>query len=466
MSLRTKFLLLFLAFVLLPLGAVGIVASVGTRLAVERVAERSMEESIRSVTAELERDLAAPRSQFRQSGYDSTVARTVREALAAGTLRSVSTGVSTEAMLAPLRRVWIAYLAFMLLVAAAATVAYRLVSKRIFSSLDEFRGAVEQIAQGDFTPWLPPPGKDEVGWLSLALGRMSERLNQMMRSVEQGGRLAVVGEMAAYIAHEVRTPLSSIKMNLQLLDRSVDAGLVPADARISIDTSLREIARLQTTVTRVLEFGASEGVSRRLCSLHDLISESADLVRGAMEKTDIVLTLDLAAESDRILADAGRMKGVFVNLLVNSMQVLADGGECSVETQLFLGEGGTQMVAAAVSDSGPGVSPAVREEIFHPFFTTKSDGSGMGLPAALKTARDHGGDLYLSQRPDGRPGACFVVLLPLAPPNWTGVPEMAHREPVTPSLLKGGWQGPHVGGPRWARLPGAERGPEDQASAT
>ena len=449
MSLRTRTLLLFLAFVIVPLSAVGIVSSIATRMAVELVTQANLEESIRSVTAEIERDLASDQSPLQDAANDSIAGPRIREALEAASLKSAS----TDEILAPLRRVRLAYIALILLVSAAATMGFRLVTNRIFRSLDEFRRAVEQISRGDFTPWLPPPGRDEVGWLSLALGRMADRMGQMMRTVEQGGRLAVVGEMAAHMAHEVRTPLSSIKMNLQLLERSADAGLVPADDRISIDTSLREIARLETTVNRILKFGAPERASRLRCSLHELVSESADLLRGAMEAKDVVLHLDLAAESDWIWADSGNVKGVFLNLLVNALDEMPQGGEASVETQLFLGDGGKQMVAAAVIDSGPGVPPALHDEIFHPFFTTKTEGSGIGLPAALMTLREHGGDLYLSQRPDGHRGACFVVLFPLAPPNLAGESDgLYHDLPARSAPWGGESSRPSGTRVRWARI--------------
>jgi len=441
LSLRTKTLLLFLAFVLLPLGAVGVVASMGTRLAVEMAVQRTLERARPAAAAEPEADIGA-------AGAASLEV------------------VSTEEILAPLDRVVLAYVALMLLVGAAATLGFGIVSHRIFRSLEDFRGAVEQIAKGDFAPWLPPPGKDEVGWLSLALGRMAERIGQMMQSIEQHGRLAVVGEMAAHMAHEVRTPLSSIKLNLQLLRRRADAGLVSADARASIDTSLSEIARLETVVTRMLQFGAPERGSRSRCRLHELITEAADLLQSAFEKRLIVLRLDLAAESDWIWADSGRVKGVFLNLLVNARDAMPKRGEITVETQLFLGDGGRQMVAVAVSDSGPGVPVALREDIFHPFFTTKTDGCGIGLPAALRTLREHGGDIYLSQRPDGGAGACFVALFPLALFNWAGEFDVPYLDPFDSAVPERGWRRPSGSGSRWARISEASAPSEYDAVST
>lgn len=458
LSLRFKTLLLFLLFVLVPLASVGIVSSIATRKTVEQVVRASLDESISAVASERERPTAAVSASGGDMAYDSAVRVRIREALNEGSLEAEA----VDEILAPLGRIRLAYVAFILLVAALATLGFQLVSHRIFSSLEEFREAVEQMAQGDFAPWLPPPGRDELGWLSRALGRMGERVDHMMRSVEQSGRLAVVGEMAAHVAHEVRTPLSSIKMNLQLLEREADAGVVPADARVNIDTSLREIARLEETVARILDVGAPETGLRRRCSLHALISESADLVRRAMERDRVVLRLDLAAESDEIWADDGRVKGVFLNLLVNALQAMPEGGEISVETQLFLGEGGRQMIAVAVSDTGPGVPAQLRDEIFYPFFTTKANGSGVGLPGALRTVRDHGGDLYLGQRPDGGPGACFVTLFKLAHPNSPSGIEARRLHPTLPLSRPGVYAEPEPG-VRWARF---DQAPGDARTRT
>jgi signal transduction histidine kinase len=280
---------------------------------------------------------------------------------------------------------------------------------------------------------------------------MAERLGQMMRSIELSGRLMVVGEMATHMAHEVRNPLSSIKMNLQILERSVSAGLLPADARVSIDTSLSEIARLESVVTRMLEFGSPERRSRSRCRLHAVITEAANLLRTALDKKQISLRLELDAESDWIWADRGRVKGAVLNLLVNARDAMPTGGEILVETQLFLGDGGRQMVAVAVSDRGPGVPTALQEEIFHPFFTTKTDGCGIGLPAALSTLHDHGGDLYLSQRPDGGAGACFVALFPLALPNDAMESAAGHVD-ATESPRGRGWRKPAGDTLRWMRI--------------
>jgi two-component system NtrC family sensor kinase len=288
-----------------------------------------------------------------------------------------------------------------------------------------------------------------------------------MQGIEQSGRLAVVGEMAAHLAHEVRTPLSSIKMNLQLLQRAARKGAVPSDARLSIDTSLSELVRLEAAVSRMLEFGSPERGTRSRCSLHELIGEATDLLRSVCEKQGIALHLALTAESDWIWADQGRVKGVFLNLLVNARDAMPDGGEILIETQLLLGDAGQQMIGVAVSDSGPGVPVGLREEVFHPFFTTKNEGSGIGLPAALRTLREHGGDLYLSERPDGGSGACFVALLPLALSEQGETPSVSSPDPKWPATARSWRRTPRESLP-WKRLseislPGGEEPPRGDA---
>ena len=329
---------------------------------------------------------------------------------------TVAATVSRADVGVPLDRLGVAYAALVLLVAAAAAMAFNLLGGRLFRSFHELRDAVEQIGEGDFAPWLPPPGRDEIGWLSLSLGRMAQRMNHMVQSVEQFGRLAVLGEMAAHVAHEIRTPLSSIKLNLQRLERDVEAGTVPERCRASIETGIREVDRLEGTVRNILQLGPpGQDRPRRPRSLHELISQAVDVMRDWIEDRDLSLSLDLAAESDRVRVDPGRTRGIFLNLLMNAAEATPEGGEISVETRLVLREDGKQMVAAAVSDTGPGVPPTIRNEIFNPFFTTKEDGNGLGLAAALRTAREHGGDLFLSDRSDGLRGGCFVVVLPLFP---------------------------------------------------
>jgi signal transduction histidine kinase len=236
-----------------------------------------------------------------------------------------------------------------------------------------------------------------------------------------------------------------------MLRRSADAGQVPPTLRVSIETSLSEIARLETAVTRILQLGGPERTWREPCSLHELIAGAADLVQTGFAKSGIALRLELDAESDRISADRTSMKGVFLSLLVNARDAMQGRGEISVETQLFLDENGRQMVAAAVSDSGPGVPFALRDEIFHPFFTTKRDGCGIGLPASLKALREHDGDLYLSERPDGGRGACFVLLFPLTIPNGADEVVRPHVGP-TSTVPKGGWRRPSATSLPWRRV--------------
>lgn len=326
------------------------------------------------------------------------------------------TVVSTASMAvvtAPIHRMRLDYGLFVLFVVAATGAAFSLLIGRVIRSLADVTEAAMRIGEGDLTPWLPPPGEDEVGRLSFAIGRMVDRLKGMMRQVERSGRLAAVGELSSHLAHEVRNPLSSIKLNLQGLRREVDSGLVLSDASESIQISLREVERLERVVSGVLALGRTKLLARQSCSVHGLLREIVTFVRTDLDRRGLELTLDLRASEDTVLADSSEIKSVLMNLLLNAADAMPDGGPLAVWTDVVMTREGERVVEIHVLDWGPGVPPEFRDRIFEPFFTTKTEGSGIGLALALQCVRQHGGELYLEQGSELSRGSEFVVRLPL-----------------------------------------------------
>jgi len=137
-------------------------------------------------------------------------------------------------------------------------------------------------------------------------------------------------------------------------------------------------------------------------------------VRPQLEGQEIVVEQDLQAASDIVLGDAEALKGVFLNLLLNAAEAMPDGGELRISSEVVRGqESGTRIIRVRVADQGPGVRPEVADKIFEPFFSTKGEGTGFGLPLALSTVEDHGGTLRLEESAPERTGAVFAVELPL-----------------------------------------------------
>ena len=336
---------------------------------------------------------------------------------------SVVSSAPVGNILEPLSRIQVTYWLFVMMVTVATAMAFSILLGRVVRSLEELTRATDRIGDGELDPWLPPPGGDEVGRLSLAFSGMLDRVRQTMRRVDQSGRLAVVGQLAAYLAHEIRTPLSSLRMNLQSLQRDLRRGRIPEECGEAIEISLREVDRLAGSVTGVLQLGRPPAGEREIVGIHDVIQEAAELLAGEFRRSGIQLHLELDAAADRVLGAAGPIKGVFLNLLMNGLEAQPEGGRLDVRSRLGTAKGAGPVVAVHVRDGGLGIPPEIRERIFEPFFSTKPQGSGIGLAVASRTIRENGGDLYLAELPEAVGGTVFVVELPLAPIAAESLPE-------------------------------------------
>jgi len=333
---------------------------------------------------------------------------------------SVTAYTSTTEAMGPLRQITVVYWAFVLILSFSTALVFSLMLGRFTRSLTHLSRAAEEIGLGELDPWLPLANSGEVGQLTLAFSRMLGRIREMMMQVGQSGRLAVIGQMSAYLAHEIRNPLSSIKMNLQRLLRWTRSGQLPEYCREPLEISLKEVERLNNSVSGVLQLsGAGEG-PKEIVELHEVLDEATELLSSRFRRQGVDLTLDLDADADLILARPGQLKSVTLNLIMNALEAQPGGGHLAIETALvsspdFAGPA----IAIHFRDQGPGVPPHVRDRIFEPFFTTKNGGSGIGLAMAKQAVEDSGGQLLLMPSLPPQAGAEFVVVLPLASTDST-----------------------------------------------
>lgn len=373
MSLRAKILWLFAVFAVIPILTVGVLDYIMYRGAYRASFQQRMEEAVGSEMAD---------------GF--VVARDNER----------------------LRR-----LLFQAAIVLLTSLAFSALLKRVMRSLGELTAAADQIGRGDFTPWLPPPGEDEIGRLSLAIGSMGEQIREMLRQVEQGRQLAVIGEFASYLAHEIRNPLSSLKLNLQGVARGVRAGELGQHLPQLLDTCILEINRLDRVVQTILRLGHKDSSARAPCSVHRVLTEVAELVRLQFTRCGVSLELRELAAADEVMASSEQLKGVFLNLFLNAADAMPDGGRLRVSTRNALLREREPVVTIHVVDEGRGIPPELRDTIFDPFFTTKHEGSGLGLPLALRSVRHVGGDLRYEKRSEMERGAAFVITLPVLAPG-------------------------------------------------
>jgi signal transduction histidine kinase len=353
--------------------------------------------------------------------YDASGSDLLASLSAAGPAWAVAVHVSEDEFIAPFRQSRLLYLALVLLVMTIAAGAFLLLAQGAFRSLRHVMAAADQIELGNMRPWLPPPGDDEVGRLSLAFRRMTERLEESIRRAELSQKLAAVGELATYLSHEIRNPLSSIRLSLQSLHRDLSAGFIPPDSTRVIHIALGEVTRLDGVVRAVLEMGRPAGPSDgRTCEVHQTLEETMDVLRPKVRAQAIELEYAPRAERDVVEGDGHGLRSVVINLVVNAIDALERRPDGRIRISTWSGE---DELHVRIADNGPGVPPDVAASIFEPFFTTKTRGNGIGLPTALRTVQPWGGTIVHEPVAAGS-GAVFVVKLKLAaPPVAAEAPE-------------------------------------------
>ncbi|MDF1615288.1 two-component system sensor histidine kinase NtrB [Desulfurivibrio dismutans] len=231
------------------------------------------------------------------------------------------------------------------------------------------------------------------------------RLQAMEKEVQRHERLVALGKMAAGVAHEIRNPLSSIKGLATLLgSRGGETPQETEAARLLVG----EVERINRSISELLDFARPQPLQRRPVDLNELLANSLQLVTADAQSLGVELKLHPpAAAVPPAMIDADRIIQVLLNLYLNSLQAMPKGGSLMVAWEKPAEQ---PAVRIKVSDTGRGIAPEILPKITDPYFTTKPEGSGLGLALAQKIIDDHGGKMEITSRPGQ--GTTVTITLP------------------------------------------------------
>jgi len=257
-------------------------------------------------------------------------------------------------------------------------------------------------------------------------------------ALAQAQRDAAWGEVARRLAHEIKNPLTPIRLSAERLRHKYLAKMSPEDAdvlRRSTHTIVQQVEVMKDMVQAFSDYARTPRLELRRMDLNVLIHEILDLYRG--ENARIELHTDLAPHLPMIKLDGGRMRQLLHNLIKNSLEAAVADRHCQVTiTTDEINHAGTAMIELRVRDNGPGIPDRMMGRFFEPYVTTKPKGSGLGLAIVKKIVEEHGGIIWAENPPDG--GAAIIICLPLEKAHHGGVrpedePDILQMSDETPA---------------------------------
>jgi signal transduction histidine kinase len=239
-----------------------------------------------------------------------------------------------------------------------------------------------------------------------------ERLQRHHWEMLRAEQLAAVGRLAAGVAHEVRNPLTGMKLLVEAALRSRNRKPLSEE---DLEVIHGEIARMEDTVQNFLSFARLPALERRRCDLREVIGRPINLVRARARQQQVDIDTALPEHPVMVDLDPGQFSTVLVNLFLNALDAMPRGGRLVIDLDTT-----DQDCRLRVCDTGSGIAPGITGRLFSPFASTKPTGTGLGLNLSRRIVEEHGGRILAANRPEG--GACFTITLPLAPVDREAIP--------------------------------------------
>ena len=271
---------------------------------------------------------------------------------------------------------------------------------RLHSGVVEIQKGLHRL-ETDFSFRLPAvPG--DLGQVALDINSMADRRMALEEQLRQQDRLAALGKVVSGVAHEVRNPLNSIKLTLQLLERRLKKGVAVSN---EVPECLEEIDRLDAIVGRLLAFGRPSMTNRRMQAVTPIVLQAMRMVKDPAQKKNVRIVTRFPEMEPAADIDGLQIVQVLINLLLNAIEASEDAGTVTVcmETE-------QPNVNISITDEGARIPDDVRPHIFDAYYTTKPEGNGLGLAVSREITVNHGGRLEFESE---KAGTVFTLLLPI-----------------------------------------------------
>jgi signal transduction histidine kinase len=246
-------------------------------------------------------------------------------------------------------------------------------------------------------------------------------LEKSRENLLQAEKMALVGKLAAGMAHSIRNPFTSVKMRLFSLGRTLALNATQEEDFAVIS---QEIRHIDTIVQNFLEFSRPPKLMMQPVSPSAVVDNALQLLSHRLKSYGVDVRVTRPGPLPEVSGDPEQLKEVLVNLIINACEEMKAGGSIVIEERLS-GQQAYPFAVLSISDSGPGIPEELKEKVFQPFFTTKDEGTGLGLSIAARIVNEHGGRLSLEAgRTDG---ATFVIALPVTPAAGNEEPDHEHH---------------------------------------
>ena len=299
-------------------------------------------------------------------------------------------------------------------IGVAAMIAF-FYTRKILRPVDKLVSGINRFASGDLHYRIEPLGKDEISQLAEHFNEMAARIRNIQNKLKRTERLETLGKLASVLSHEIRNPLNSMVINMQILRREYKKALKNADKLDHYhNIVVSEIKRVDELVSNFLMIARPPKLEPEVRKIAEVLDEVLTMQQPLALPKGIRIERHYKEPDLLARVDSNKMKQVFLNIVINAIQAMPGGGKLIVEMEKTLSyemDPAQQMIRIMFKDTGKGIKPEQLKHIFDFYFSTKKDGTGSGLSIAQQIVEEHGG--FIKVNSEYKKGTEVIVYLPI-----------------------------------------------------